>query len=519
MRVTPILFGMTTPSTFATHFARLVSLRVHEPANIAAQRGALADIELANRDAATLVWDNWRVVSETETLVATSPEALELMTRMAAHGIREMSFGAGAESAQVLAAAWVLSQDPVLGDGGANARERLSALGGLDVRMVPVAAPPVVVEAEVPIIVEAADSAPTEVAADATREAGPFLTARRTDVVNAHSLIERLGDATTPDEVARALDSLAAFTELRRKRIGDVASILTALIGEGTRFTDGESKRLLGFALRRIAKASTFRGLAAGLVSAPERRDEYVKILKFFGDPAADQVIEQLAHAESSSERRILFDTLVELQRGVPSLITLLGDGRWFVVRNAADLLGEMRALEAEQALAWLITHDDVRVRRSAAAALARLDTPGARTALREAAKDASPDVRVTALLGLSCGDKQRVVTQIIRSLPDERDPDAQRMAMIVLAKLGTPEALQYLVEAAQPEKGFFRKKPTPTRVAAVSALADAADPSALAAIRASTKDKDREVRDAAARALPPAKARVTNPAMTPVWA
>jgi HEAT repeat protein len=384
--------------------------------------------------------------------------------------------------------------------------------------MVPVAVPPVVVEAEVPIIVEAADSARTEVQADGG-EASGFLTARRADVVSAETLIERLHTAKSRDEIARALDSLAAFTELRRKRIADVVSILSALIAQGRRLVDEESKRLLGFALRRIAKASTFRALAAGLVSTPERRDEYLKILKYFGDSAADQVIEQLAHADSSSERRILFDTLVELQRGVPSLISLLGDGRWYVVRNAADLLGEMRAVEAEQALAWLITHTDPRVRRSATTALARLDTPGARAAVRDATKDSSPDVRLTAFLALFCGDRQRVVAHIIRALPDERDPEAQKVSMTVLAKLGTPEALQYLLDAAQPEKGFFKKKPTPTRVAAVSALADAADPTALAAIRASTKDKQREVRDAAARALPPAKARVMAPAISPVWA
>jgi HEAT repeat protein len=517
---------MSPASSFGTPFAKLVSLRTREPNNLDAHRAALADVVSANHDAVTLTWDNWQLCSESDTLAATSPAVLDLLTRMAAHGVRELSFGAHADEAQVLATAWVLSRDPVLGDGGAQARSLLFTLGALDVRMVPVVAA-ATVETEVPIVTEVAlaDSPSHDVIQDAAsrddREHGNFLTARRTETVSAQSLIARLQASTTPGEIARALDSLAAFTELRRKRIGDVASILTALIAQASRFTDEESKRMFGFVLRRIAKASTFRALSGGLVSTPERRDEYVTILKYFGDAAADQVIEQLAHADASAERRILFDTLVQLQRGVPSLISLLGDGRWYVVRNAADLLGEMRAVEAEQALAWLVGHDDARVRRSATVALARLDTPGARAALREATKDASPDVRMTALLGLSYGDKRRVVTQIVRALPDEKDPATERTLMIVLAKLGTPEALEYLLNAAQPEKGFFKKKPTPTRVAAVSALADAADPTALAAIRASTKDREREVRDAAARALPPAKARAASvvPSVSPAWA
>jgi HEAT repeat protein len=191
-----------------------------------------------------------------------------------------------------------------------------------------------------------------------------------------------------------------------------------------------------------------------------------------------------------------------------------LGDGRWYVVRNAAELIGEMRATEAEQALAWLVNHPDARVRRSVTTALAKLDTPGARAALREAIRDTSPDVRMNALLCLSNGNKQRVAAEIIRALPDERDPDSQRTLMTILARLGTPEALQYVLDAAEPEKSFFKKKPTPARIAAVSALAETTDPTALTTIRALTKDKEPEVRVAAARALPAAEALAAT--MTP---
>ena len=535
--------GLMSPaSSFATHFARLIGQRVHEPNNIDAHRAALADALAANSDAVTLIWDNWQIRSGSDELPPTLPGMIDLLSRMAAHGVRQLTFGAGTERAHILGAAWILCQEPALGDGGMRAVSRLSMLGAAGVRMVPVialesestaevvaepvvvASPPLaVVETPVPI-----PRAPTPQLVDtplheeeppepappprAPRESVSFLTAKRIEQRDtAEVLIARLAEAKTPEQIARALDALAAFTELPRKRIGDVVSILTAMIAEEPRLAHEEAKRMFGFAIKRIAKSSTFRAMAAALAAAPENAPAYVPIFRYFGDAAADQVIEQLAHADSLKERRVLFDTLVELQRGVPTLIYLLGDGRWYVVRNAAELLGEMRALDAEQGLAWLVNHPDARVRRSATAALAKLDTPGARVALREAIKDTSPDVRMNALLALSNGDRKRVATQIIRALPDERDPDTQKTLMIILARLGTPEAIQYLLNAAEPEKGFFKKKPTPTRVAAISALADASDPTALAAIRAMTKDKEREVRDAAARALPPAKARAST--------
>lgn len=500
---------MSPASTFATHFARLIAQRIHEPANVDAHRAALAGALAANQVDVTIAWDNWRLRSGEDTLSASSPPLLDLLTRMAAHGVRELSFGAGTERAHLLGVAWIFCQEPTLGDGGAHALSRFESIGAPGVRMVTVVAPKVE-EAELPTPTAQPSIAPpleTEVAQRPHREP-TFLTARRPERETADVLIAHLAAAQTHDQIARALDALAAFTELPHRAVGDMAAILTALVSQEPRFATEDAQRMFGFAARRIAKSSTFRSMAGALQTMPERRDEFVRIFRHFGDVAADQVIEQLANADAMPERRLLFDILVELHRGVPTLISLLGDGRWYVARNSAELLGEMRALESEQPLAGLLKHRDARVRRSATVALVRLDTMGARAAVREAANDASPDVRMTAMLGLAYGDKHRVAAQIIRALPDERDPKTQQTLMLVLARLGTPEAIQYLLNAAEPERSLFRKKSTPKRVAAVAALADASDPTALHAIRAMMKDKEPEVRDAAARALTPAKAR-----------
>ena len=474
---------------------------------------------------------------------------LDLLSRMAAHGVRELSFSAGTERAHILGAAWILCQEPTLGDGGARAMSRLSMLGAPGVRMMPVVAPTTTTttlesEAKVEVATEPAppaDSgaiprAPTPQLVDTpfrrnlprsprgrhppslnrARIASPssFLTAKRLEQHDtAESSSRRLADAKTTDQIARALDALAAFTELPRKRIGDVALILTAMIARGAAF-DARGSRSGCSASRSNESRSRARS-----ARWPRRwrrcrttATSYVRDLQVFRrrrGGSNHRAVRALGFVEGAP--RCSTTSLVELQRGVPTLIYLLGDGRWYVVRNAAELLGEMRAIEAEQGLAWLVNHPDARVRRSATAALAKLDTPGARVALREATQDTSPDVRMRRCSALSNGDKKRVATQIIRALPDERDPDTQRTLMLILARLGTPEAIQYLLNAAEPEKGFFKKKPTPTRVAAVSALADATDPTALAAIRAMTKDKEREVRDAAVARLPPAKARASH--------
>ena len=70
---------------------------------------------------------------------------------------------------------------------------------------------------------------------------------------------------------------------------------------------------------------------------------------------------------------------------GVPTLIHMLGDARWFVARNAAELLGEMQAREAEPQLTELLRHSDDRVRRAATSALMRLGTSRAMQAIQDA--------------------------------------------------------------------------------------------------------------------------------------
>jgi len=499
---------MTPASTFARHFARLIVRHIHDPRNIEAHREVVADALVANPHGVTMTWDNWQIRAGEETLTA-SPATLDLLTRMAAHGVRELSFSAGVESEHVLRVARILCQEPNLGDGGALAMARLSSI--LDASGV-----------RITTVVASATPAPEPVVATPAlvpRAPESRSTSRRREQHDtAEALIARLTDAKTIDQIARATDALMALAETPRKRISDVAMMLTALIREEPRFTDQESKRLFGFAIKRIGNASNLRAMAGALVSMPDKRAELVGIFKYFGDAAADQIIEQLATSDSLTERRLLYDLTIELNHGVPMLISLLGDDRWYVVRNAAELLGEMRATESEQALVWLLNHPDARVRRSVTTALAKLDTAGARTALREATRDTSPDVRMNALLGLSNGNRERVATEVIRSLLDERDPDSQRTYMIILVRLGTREALQRVLDAADADKGFFKKKSTATRVAALAALAEATDPTALAAIRAMTKDKDLEVRGAAARALTAAETRAATMTSDASW-
>jgi HEAT repeat protein len=234
----------------------------------------------------------------------------------------------------------------------------------------------------------------------------------------------------------------------------------------------------------------------------PERKQHCYEVLARTGEDGADAVIEQITQAQTTDDRKSLLDVMGELEAAVPALVRMLGDSRWFVARNAADLLGEMVATEGEDALVAVLRHSDDRVRRSATNALLRLGTPEALKGIYEAVNDSSPEVRMQAAAAISTRKDSRTSTTLIRAIEDEQDGDVQLAMIAALGKVATPEAVQKLVKMAEPEGRLFRKKTSSLRVAAVQALGEAKTPASLNALKKLADDKDRDVRDTANRAL-----------------
>ena len=251
-----------------------------------------------------------------------------------------------------------------------------------------------------------------------------------------------------------------------------------------------------------MAKPTLLRAVAQMLPRRRDRIEDYMAILTRTGEDGADALIEQLTNAASLSDRRVYFDALVQLNAGVSALVHMLGDARWYVARNAADLLGEMNAVEAEGPLSELLKHDDDRVRRAAATSLAKLGTPRAVQALHVALRDTSPEVRKQAAAGLSARKGQKSAVTLAKALDEEQDTEVQLELLKALGRLATPDAVQKLIKAAEPEGRLFKKKSTTYRVAAVRALADARTPAALTMLQTLAKDREREVSDAAIQVM-----------------
>jgi len=320
-------------------------------------------------------------------------------------------------------------------------------------------------------------------------------------------LIERLQASVAAPNVIGLLDELVQVAEKRAQehRWEVVARVIETFVhNEAAAEHNVELRRAYTIGLRRLTTPSLLRGISGLLPRRRELRDSLHGVLVRLGPDAAEAVIDLLTSADSLTDRRAYLAALAKMHDAVPTLMHLLGDTRWYVVRNAVDLLGEMRAVEAENALLEVAKHREERVRRSAATALSRLGTPRSIQAVQHMMADPVPEVRVHAVQGLGSVKSPRAVGVLSRALDSESDSEVQAVILAALGHQATDEAIARLTKAAEPDHRLFKRKPTALRVSAVQALAEANTPAALAALRRFVDDKDRDVKDAAVRALRP---------------
>jgi len=537
-------------ATFQARFAELVYLLAHEPDAAFEHERVLSEAVAASAVGNTsLTTSRLNVALLDEGQSAQGVRLHELVMRMSAHSAHEIEFLADTPGDQVLGVARILASEARPNDDGAAFDDELIRRGITHVEVhlgrngfvrarsltptassrgngssahQPASGPPIddhrvtprggalTLGAEIPAGVMARRTIPPVGAPaihdDSHRMIEGAIKTKSLATMSDDELVERLRTGLTPQNVSRTLDEVATVAEARgaEGRWEVVARVFAAFVDREVSAQDAELRRAYTIAVRRLTKPTLIRGIAGLLPRRRELRDPLHAVLTRLGAEAAEALIDLLTSSDSLTDRRAYLAVLAKIRDAVPTLIHLLGDNRWYVVRNAVDLLGEMRAAEAENALLDVVTHREERVRRSAATALARLGTMRSLQAVEKMTTDAVSEVRVHAVQGLGSVKSPRAVGVLARALDGETDPEVQAVILAALGRQATDEAVARLTKAAEPEGRLFKRKPTSLRLAAVQALAEANTPAALAALRRFADDRERDVRVAAARALRP---------------
>jgi hypothetical protein len=286
-------------------------------------------------------------------------------------------------------------------------------------------------------------------------------------------LFEQLHAAKGGPAMSDHLDTLVklAADSSSKDRFDIVADVFFGLIKSEGEIEDKIAKRQYSLAVRRLCVPRVLKCIVELLPRRRENYEQYMTIFVRAEDDGVEALVDALISAPSITDRRVFYDSLLRMRTGVRTLVHMLGDPRWFVVRNSVELLGEMRVSEAAPDLERLLEHRDDRVRTAAATALAKLGPGAAAKGLRGALRDAPEQVRERAAEAMAL-QRGGSVDSLMRALDREED-DRVQMAMVnALGQLGTPLAVEKLTDIARSDKGLLnRNRPTPMRVAAVHAL------------------------------------------------
>jgi HEAT repeat protein len=503
---------------FACQYARLVWLLLHDPRNVEEQKDALrAAMAVIGQGAVTIARRGSRVFANGKALPDTLAAGPELGAQMMAHGVMVIEIAAASPPADLLGTARIFSTPATRGDKGHRAKEQLDVLKTASVKFAfedPSLGPklddklaePTPLPSRAMLRPTPALGVPTPrqgMAFVENREMWHQFKVAQVSGEDTAVLFEQLDRTQLPNEESQILDELGTLAE-HASRDGRTHLLAAVCIGLVKRESNGSSdnrRQACTMVLRRLLRPALLRGIAQLLPRKRELAGDLEAVLARAGAEGADAVIELLTEEGSASDRHVYLDILPRLQTGVPTLVHMLGDTRWFVVRNAADLLGEMKVQSAESALLPLLEHADDRVRKSAANALINLGTTAGFRAVCEMLQAESPKTRVHAAMALSSRRDERSTAQLRTVLEDEPDTEVQLALLGALGKIATPAAVEQLIRAAEPKRRLLERKPTAFRIAAIQALAEAKTPAAVAAIAVLREDKEREVREAAARA------------------
>ena len=503
---------------FACQYARLVWLLLHDARNVEEQKDALrAAMAVIGQGPVTIARRARRVFANGKALPDALAAGPELGIQMVAHGVRVIEIAANATPADLLGTARILSTPGTSGDGGAGAKKHVEVVKPASIRFAfedASLAPKLDDKLADPTPLPGRGlSLPPSVVVGVTPHAGMQIVENRAmwhqfkavqvPTEDSDSLFADLDKAKMPNEESQLVDELATLAELA-SRDGRTHVLAAVCVGMVKRETNGASegrRQACTMALRRLLRPALLRGIAQLLPRKREIAADLEAVLVRAGAEGADAVIDLLTEESLATDRHVYLDILPRMQAGVPTLVHMLGDTRWFVVRNAADLLGEMRVKSAESALLPLLQHTDERVRKSAANALINLGTTTGFRAVCEMFQAESPRTRAHAAMALASRRDEKSTAQLRTVLEDEPDTEVQLALLGALGKIATPAAVEQLIRAAEPKRRLLERKPNSFRIAAIQALAEARTAAALAAIAVLREDKEREVREAAARA------------------
>ena len=446
-----------------------------------------------------------------------TPHVPVLVSQMQAHGLAAIHVGHEATAMDVLRLLQALSPDLMAAGPGYSVEQRLrkdsvatvSVVGARvsepmrDGRQVgETRAPPSVGVAAPPAAHKQPPAAAT--ATGASRDA--TLEQRLAQATTLSPLIAALDDTVPQPVLQRQLDIIQASIAkaFEQKRMEQAVDGLAALVRREVQAANEHTRRAYAVPLRQLLIEGYLTQVVPCLLDQLYQADA-LAILRRAGRNGTWVVVQHLADAPTFAERRALLGAVRQLEAGMDVIADMLEHHQWFVVRNMADLAGDLKIVEAVEALRRAAEHADSRVRTSAGVALARIATPNAARGVVKLLRDPEADVRLAVARAIAGGGLDGLVPTLTAAAEAEQQPETLVEYCRALGRIGTAAAVQALAKFAQPGGRLLGRRPLAPRVAAVEGLGLVRGSGAGAArsvLLTLSNDATKEIREAALRGL-----------------
>ena len=520
--------------TFVTHLSHLVAMHAREPVDVAAATEALrAAGGAAHAGGIDLVLDGRSFRSGDVALEGNNASAVALAAIFGALGVRGVRVGTHVESdevtrlAQVLARAIGLRSTPhafalAVAERAWSAVTIDCAVAASDAAVqvqdpAAEAAPPAASVGDVGM-----DAEPTPGAEPLGRPLAETVPAAVDDlVVERHrALFERLITASEPGTLRRLLEpvTLAVEQTVREGQIAESLRLLLALFVCESLAAEEEMRRQFLVVLRRLTKPTLLRAYAAWYTAVPEDAAAVEHVLVRFGVDGAEAVADRVACAPTATTRNEYLALLARLPGTNAALLAMLEDDRLIVIERAIELMTLFKHPDLERVLGEGLSHASVRVRQAATRGLSQVPTSAfAADALARAVQDPMPEVRREAAVALQSRVEARLAPAIVSRIEEETELDVQLALVTALGRIVAPEGVQKLIALSSPDQRLLRRRDTTVmRLSAIEALGEARTPAAMVALQKLLEDRDKDVREAAARLYTRAR-RQTSTGSIPV--
>jgi hypothetical protein len=245
------------------------------------------------------------------------------------------------------------------------------------------------------------------------------------------------------------------------------------------------------------------------LAASPLDQDAVAILVDRIGAEAADFLLDRLASASDRSTRAAVLKQLLALGPGVGRMaVARLQGAPWFVQRNVLVLLGRLGSWPDGFSPAVYATSPDARVRREAIKLMLESADHQAEGVARGLADGDEGIVALALAAALeSCESAAALLVERIATDP-KRPSESRVLAIRILARSRTPEALQVLRDLVMHQRRWLGRRLAPKSPELLAALIGLAgywceDPAAADALTRAQQHSDPDIR--AAAAPPPA--------------